>query len=65
METKWQSIKVSPHRYMIGLSDAQKLYTQRLAQGMPFSVVSHFGAITAPEFNSISVVRMCEMSRGM
>jgi len=33
--------------------------------GTLFSVASLFGVITAPEFNLMSVVRMCKMSRGM
>ena len=57
------------HTYFIGLPDAQKRYTQkRLARGsalrsLTLSVL--LGAITVHDFNSISLVRMCEQSRGM
>ena len=44
----------APITYIIGLPDAEKRYTQKL-----------FEAITAPEFKSISAVRMCEQSHGM
>ena len=70
---RFAAIMWSPHTYIIGPPDAQKRYTQKRytkafhssISGTLFSVVSLFVAITAPELKSVSVVRMCERSRGM
>ena len=51
-------------QYIIGLPDAQKRYIQKhFARASAVRILAlsvFFGAITAPEFKSISVVRMCE-----
>ena len=60
---------ISTHINVIGLPDAQKQYTQKCfarASAIQLLALSvFFGAITAAEFNSISLVRMCERSRTM